>query len=107
MFEDTDIPSLLKTLDPKARDKLRRVLIHDLIDFFSDSQGGTAEGVATARRDLRPRSDVRRARQAGERRGTRPLFASPRDDAKPAPFQAPATVRDQRLRQARRVLRYV
>ena len=34
MFEDTDIPSLLKTLDPKARDKLRRVLIHDLIDFL-------------------------------------------------------------------------
>jgi len=29
-FEDTDIPSLLKTLDPKARDKLRRVLVHDL-----------------------------------------------------------------------------
>jgi hypothetical protein len=34
VFEDTDIPSLLKTLDPKARDKLRRVLIHDLIDFL-------------------------------------------------------------------------
>ena len=34
MFEDTDIPSLLKTIDPKARDKLRRVLIHDLIDFL-------------------------------------------------------------------------
>jgi hypothetical protein len=34
VFEDTDIPSLLKILDPKARDKLRRVLIHDLIDFL-------------------------------------------------------------------------
>ena len=34
MFEDTDIPSLLKTLDPKARDKLRRVLVHDLLDFL-------------------------------------------------------------------------
>ena len=34
MFEDTDIPSLLKTLDPKASDKLRRVLVHDLLDFL-------------------------------------------------------------------------
>ena len=34
MFEDIDLPSLLKTLDPKARNKLRRVLIHDLIDFL-------------------------------------------------------------------------
>jgi len=34
VFEDTDIPSLLKTLDPKARDKLRRVLVHDLLDFL-------------------------------------------------------------------------
>jgi hypothetical protein len=34
VFEDTDIPSLLKTLDPKAGDKLSRVLIHDLIDFL-------------------------------------------------------------------------
>jgi hypothetical protein len=31
---DADLPSLLKTLDPKARDKLRRVLIGDLIDFL-------------------------------------------------------------------------
>jgi hypothetical protein len=34
VVEDIDIPSLLKTLDPKARDKLRRVLIGDLIDFL-------------------------------------------------------------------------
>ena len=34
MFEDIDVPSLLKTLDPKARKKLRRVLIRDLIDFL-------------------------------------------------------------------------
>jgi hypothetical protein len=34
VFEDIGLPSLLKTLDPKARDKLRRVLIHDLIDFL-------------------------------------------------------------------------
>jgi len=27
---------------------------------------------------------LRRAGHAGERRGTRPLFASPRDDARPA-----------------------
>jgi hypothetical protein len=33
-FEDNAIPSLLKTLDPKTRDKLRRVLVHDLIDFL-------------------------------------------------------------------------
>jgi hypothetical protein len=32
VLEDIDVPSLLKELDPKARDKLRRVLIHDLID---------------------------------------------------------------------------
>ena len=30
MFEDIDVPSLLKTLDPKARDKLRRVVVRDL-----------------------------------------------------------------------------
>ncbi len=35
MFEDIDLPSLLKALDPKARDKFRRVLIHDLIDFVA------------------------------------------------------------------------
>jgi hypothetical protein len=34
VFEDLALPSLFKTLDPKARDKLRRVLIHDLIDFL-------------------------------------------------------------------------
>ena len=34
MLEDIDVPSLLKELDPKVRDKLRRVLIHDLIDFL-------------------------------------------------------------------------
>lgn len=34
MLEDVDVPSLLKDLDPKARDNLRRVLIHDLIDFL-------------------------------------------------------------------------
>ena len=34
MLEDIDVPSLLKELDPKARDKLRRVLIQDLIDFL-------------------------------------------------------------------------
>jgi hypothetical protein len=34
VFEDIDVPSLLKALDPKARDKLRKVLIHDLIDFL-------------------------------------------------------------------------
>ena len=76
MFEDTDIPSLLKILDPKARDKLRRVLIHDLIDFFSDSQGGTAEGTAAARRNRGRRATLGWAGQAGERRETRPSFAS-------------------------------
>jgi hypothetical protein len=34
VLEDIDVPSLLKELDPKVRDKLRRVLIHDLIDFL-------------------------------------------------------------------------
>jgi hypothetical protein len=34
VLEDIDVPSLLKELDPKARDKLRRVLIRDLIDFL-------------------------------------------------------------------------
>jgi len=34
LLEDIDVPSLLKDLDPKARDKLRTVLIHDLIDFL-------------------------------------------------------------------------
>jgi hypothetical protein len=34
VFEDIDLPSLLRTLDPKARDKLWRVLIYDLIDFL-------------------------------------------------------------------------
>jgi hypothetical protein len=34
VLEDIDVPSLLKDLDPKARDKLRRVLIHDLIHFL-------------------------------------------------------------------------
>ena len=34
MLEDIDVPSLLKELDPEARDKLRRVLIQDLIDFL-------------------------------------------------------------------------
>jgi hypothetical protein len=34
VFEDIDLPSLLRTLDLKARDKLWRVLIYDLIDFL-------------------------------------------------------------------------
>jgi hypothetical protein len=34
VFEDTHILSLLKTLDPKARDNLRSVLVNDLIDFL-------------------------------------------------------------------------
>ena len=33
MFEDLDLPSLLKFLDTKARD-LRRLLVRDLIDFL-------------------------------------------------------------------------
>jgi hypothetical protein len=32
MGEDTDFRALLSTLDPKARDDLRRVLIHDQAD---------------------------------------------------------------------------
>jgi hypothetical protein len=28
------IPSLLKTLDPKARENLHRVLVNDLLDFL-------------------------------------------------------------------------
>ena len=34
MYEDIHLPSLLKTLDPKTRENLRRVLVHDLIDFL-------------------------------------------------------------------------
>jgi hypothetical protein len=34
VLEDIDVPSLLEELDPKARDQLRSVLIHDLIDFL-------------------------------------------------------------------------
>ena len=34
MFEDLALPSLLKSLDPKARDELRRLLVRDLIDFL-------------------------------------------------------------------------
>jgi hypothetical protein len=34
LLKDIDVPSLLKGLDPKAGDKLRRVLIRDLIDFL-------------------------------------------------------------------------
>lgn len=34
MFEDLALPSLLKSLDPNARDKLRRLLVRDLIDFL-------------------------------------------------------------------------
>jgi hypothetical protein len=34
VFEDIDVPSLLDELDPKAGDKLRRVLVRDLIDFL-------------------------------------------------------------------------
>jgi hypothetical protein len=34
VFEDLALPSLLKSLDPKARDKLRRLLVRDLIDFL-------------------------------------------------------------------------
>jgi hypothetical protein len=49
VFEDIDLPSPLQTLDPKARDKLRRVLIRGLIDFLILHQGGTAEGAAVAR----------------------------------------------------------
>jgi hypothetical protein len=40
VLEDIDVPSLLKDLDPKVRDKLRRVLIHDLIDFLILHQEG-------------------------------------------------------------------
>jgi hypothetical protein len=49
VFEDIDLPSPLQTLDPKARDKVRRVLIRGLIDFLILHQGGTAEGAALAR----------------------------------------------------------
>jgi len=34
VFDDIDLPSLLKPLDPKARDKLRRLLVRGLIDFL-------------------------------------------------------------------------
>ena len=34
MYEDIHLPSLLKALDPKTRENLRRVLVHDLIDFL-------------------------------------------------------------------------
>jgi len=34
VFEDLALSSLLKSLDPKARDKLRRLLVRDLIDFL-------------------------------------------------------------------------
>jgi hypothetical protein len=34
VFEDLALPSLLKSLDPKARDELRRLLVRDLIDFL-------------------------------------------------------------------------
>ena len=31
---DVDLRAVFETLDPKARDKLRRVLVNDLIDFL-------------------------------------------------------------------------
>jgi hypothetical protein len=33
--EDADLRSLLETLDPEARDDLRRVLIHDQADPYA------------------------------------------------------------------------
>ena len=33
-MSDFELRTLLETLNPKARDTLRRVLIHDLIDFL-------------------------------------------------------------------------
>ena len=92
--------TLLTTLDPKARDDLRRALIRDqagrdavssqllryrdghgggwadIIDNADDASGGTAEGAAAARRDRGCRATLGRTGQAGERRGTRPSFAS-------------------------------
>jgi hypothetical protein len=76
VFEDLALPSLLKSLDPKARDELRRLLVRDLIDFLFAPQGGTAEGAAAARPDRGCRAALGRTGQAGERRGTRPSFAS-------------------------------
>jgi hypothetical protein len=34
LLQEIDVPSLLKDLDPKAGDKLRRVLVRDLVDFL-------------------------------------------------------------------------
>ena len=100
-MSDDDLRSLLETLDPLTRDALRRVLIHDQADRaavasqllrYRDGRGDEwadiidmltlhpetpAESATAARRDRARRATL--GGRAGERRGTRPLFASNRD----------------------------
>ena len=54
--------------------------IIDTLTMYPDAR----RKVARFLRRLTSPTKVRRAGQASERRGTRPLFASPRDDARPA-----------------------
>jgi len=119
--EDGDLRAALASLDPPARDKLRRVLIHDqadrdaiasqlvryrdgraddwadIIDMLTlhpKERGGMWSGCSAR---SRPPSDVRRTGQAGERRGTRPLFASPRDARPALEHSLGLTVRDEEV----------
>jgi hypothetical protein len=96
--DDGDLRALLSTLDPKVRDDLRRVPIHDQADRdviashlmryrnkngqdwakhhrLADDAPGEWRKVARVLGEIEAADHVRRTGQAGERRGTRPSFA--------------------------------
>jgi hypothetical protein len=127
-MDEDELRVALSAIELRGRELLRRVLIRDQADRdaiasqllrYRDERGDDWADIIdmlTMHPDerrkivrvlgrLRPPTNDRRAGQAGERRGTRPLFASPRDDARPAPLQAtsgscydmPAAGRPQRV----------
>jgi hypothetical protein len=85
IHDQADRDARLLSATPLPRRTWRRLGRHHRhADNASGALGGKRYG-CSARSSLP--SNVRRAGRAGERRGTRPLFAPPRD-ARPAPLQA-------------------